>query len=211
MKKLTKKQKLEIEKNSYYLIELLFNNKPEEEIIEYINNTPLIDIDTRDYYLNTPLRLAVNRKHNELSKLLIEKGADINVKNIHDNGILSTLILDSSIELLNIVLKKGIDIYDLDERKRGRGFFRCLFETKDIEIVKMIVSNINHVEEISLIIDELELYITNFNYDKYIPSYKKMREDFHKEVKDYLNKKLLSSKLNEDLTMNSIKKETKKI
>lgn len=211
MKKLTKKQKLEIEKNSSYLLMLLFNNASEEEIIEYINTTSLINIDIRDNNLNTPLRLAVNRRYNELSRLLIEKGADINVKNIHNNGILSTLIMDSSTELVSFVLDRGIDIYDLDERRKYGGFFRCLFDSKDIEIVKMIVNKIDNVNEITLIIEEFELHRTNFHCKRNISSYIEIRESFYTEVKHYLDKKSLSTKLHEELNMNSVKKETKKI
>jgi ankyrin repeat protein len=211
MKKLTKKQKLEMEKNSSHLLALLFNNASEEEIIEYINNTALINIDVRDKNLNTPLRLAVNRRYNELSKLLIEKGADINIKNIHNNGILSTLIMDSSTELVSFVLDKGINIYDLDERSRYGGFFRCLFDSKDIEIVKMIVNKVEKVDEITLIIEECDSHRTNFHCKRHISSYIEMREEFYTEVKQYLDKKLLSIKLHEELIINSVKKETKKI
>ena len=112
--KMKMKQKLKsIEDILFFLIEE--NNKIEfQTIIEKY----CVDIDTRDKKLNTFIIRAVQTDNIEIVNYLIEKGAKINLQNIHGNTALHYAILNKNFKIVDLLIKNGAN----EEIKNKYGF-----------------------------------------------------------------------------------------
>ena len=62
------------------------------------------------YLDDTPLQLAVDRGHNEVVKLLLECGADVDVQNRGGDTILYCAVENRDSVIIEHILKHGLDV-----------------------------------------------------------------------------------------------------
>ena len=55
----------------------------------------------------TPLMISITKKYFELAKILIEKGADVNLQTYHGNTALHYVVHHKNNDIINILLNKG--------------------------------------------------------------------------------------------------------
>lgn len=66
-----------------------------------------LQIDEAQTWIRTPLLQAWNENHDEMIKLLVEKGADVNWQDASGDTILSCVARDDKVELVEFLLRRG--------------------------------------------------------------------------------------------------------
>ena len=108
----------------YSLIQMLQNNKFDEEIYQYLVEHPLEDVDNRDLKNNTLLVLCSSRKYIKSLTKLLEMGANPNMANIWGFTPICWAAHDGFIEMLNALILYKANISHRDEK--GHTPAKCL-------------------------------------------------------------------------------------
>lgn len=194
------------------LLFLLFNNKRDDEVYQYLENNLNCDVTLIDSVGNTALKYATNRGYLKTSKKLLELGADPNKKNFHDADNLYYPIKDKNIELIKLLLEYGANInflYQIASTKGGLGPKVNHIETSLFSnILSSEVSILLLEHESSL--DKLEFYKKSI--ESHMSSHKDKKNDdlnvkknskvFFNEVLTYLSARILKEKLELNLVVN---------
>lgn len=107
-----------------------------------INVDSLAKSSTGEY--ETSLYLAIRNGSEEIAKLLIEVGADINLQN--SNGIHPLIMAANNLNMTRLLLDKGA----LVDRKTPESEITALIQSNQIEVSKLLLekgANINHASE----------------------------------------------------------------
>ena len=105
-----------VNKNRPFLDAIRANNTT--KVAELLNEDPKIDIDCSIVGMagQTPLMIALFGNQNDLAKLLVERGADVNAESIMvDERPLYIAIENKNSEMVEYLFKKGATLYD-DEK-----------------------------------------------------------------------------------------------
>ncbi len=86
----------------------------------------------------TPLFVAIENDNNEFAKLLIENGADINVKNNYNITPLHLAIRNNNNELIKLLIEKGADI-NIKILDYSPFYYACL--NNNFEMTKLFIEN----------------------------------------------------------------------
>ena len=128
------------------LFELIKNNKLKEFKDKIINLDPSIDINLRDNYNEYLLSYAILYNNLELVKLLIEKGAKIDILDTEHRCILYTCIKYGYNDITSFLIKTnndiiGINILDIKDRN-NRIPLHYAIQKKEKTIIQEIESSI---------------------------------------------------------------------
>lgn len=83
------------------------------EIVQQKTNLNVLDHKHR-----TPLYLAIKNDHEQIAELLIEYGADVNIREIENGETPIFPAINSSLELIDLLLEHGANINDIDFNKK---------------------------------------------------------------------------------------------
>lgn len=102
------------------------------------------DLNKRDELGNAPLHLALNKDKDEIFKLLLEKGADVNVpgrrnEQIKDQTVLHLAIAKEDAELAKDLLKRGADPNKANNLGQLPLIEAVLASKLDVELIKMMI------------------------------------------------------------------------
>jgi ankyrin repeat protein len=90
---------------------------------------------------NTILINACKRYDNDFIKLLIDKGADVNIKNdINDTALIWACNNNRNIEIIQLLLNKGADV-NIQSLNIGTTALLCACSNDDTEIIKLLLDN----------------------------------------------------------------------
>jgi len=120
--------------NLYKEIKLKYNQG------KYIGFKDII-INKVDYFGWTLLLSAISDSNIELSKKLIESGADINIQSNSGLSPIMCSIMDENYSLVNLLLNNGADVNSYD--KRGWTPLMYAIESENGEIIKLILEHSN--------------------------------------------------------------------
>lgn len=146
-----------INRNNYEIAKLLYNKGAKINYYDSKGNTPLhVAIKEKNYFLvdiftqereyvniynknsNTPLNFALsNNSEIEIIKLLVNRGADVNLKNEYGVSPLHKAILLGSPEIVELLVDKGANVND----EKWYGFFPLhdAVMENNVDIVKILV------------------------------------------------------------------------
>ncbi|XP_076285931.1 transient receptor potential cation channel subfamily A member 1-like [Lasioglossum baleicum] len=141
------------------------------ELVEDLlkNGTDVNMLNGNIYYRNSLLHRAVNEKQVQMAKLLINYGANVNVKDTREetpivnaiqnrdtkmiellltNGadikedpkVVCTAVRCRNLELVEDLLKNGADINALDNMYFGNSFLHMAVKTKQVQMVKLLIN-----------------------------------------------------------------------
>lgn len=97
-----------------------------------------LNINQRDFYGDTPLMLFVKSNSKFLNKL-IEKGADVNIRNCENELAIQKAIENKSIESVNLLIKAKSDLNT--QVSKGKTPLNVAVQLKDLEIVRALLEN----------------------------------------------------------------------
>ena len=100
----------------YSLIEMLKNNKFDDEIYQYLLDHPLEDVDNQDLKNNTLLTLCSSRKHIKSLTKLLEMGANPNMANIWGFTPIGWAAHDGFINMINVLTQHKANTLHRDEK-----------------------------------------------------------------------------------------------
>ena len=128
---------------SFYIDHYIQYNKI-EELSTIINPQNINILYNQDILYTTPLELACIYNKFDIVKLLIEKGANINILNNIGQTVLFTACLNNNFQIVNILIKKGININIIDTIDGGTAlFYACMYKgdnkTTNLNIVKLLI------------------------------------------------------------------------
>lgn len=98
-----------------------------------------LQIDEAQTWIRTPLLQAWNENHDEMIKLLVEKGADVNWQDASGDTILSCVARDDKVELLEFLLQKGAK-YDF-KMADGRWFLEHPLPNRTCQYFQKLLSH----------------------------------------------------------------------
>ena len=107
-----------------------------EDIVKVLLETKL-DIDTQEpYYQKTALMLAVQKSNKNIAKLLIEKNANVNIKDKHGNTALTEAVYHNNINLIALLLanEASFEIRNCC----GKTAYDIAFERNQLEAVELM-------------------------------------------------------------------------
>lgn len=197
MKKHQKKK--EIEKNTHELISMLINNIEEVKILNFISNNK-IDVSYRDGFFNTPFILSANRGYKKLIKELLILKSDVNATNIHQNCALKSIVCDSDLESVELLISNGadIDLLTIDNQR----YLECFLQKRDIKLAQYIIEYLaNQVDAYEKLLN-FKYTITDYEREqeiKGITYYYDDKNNFFNVIKPFIEKYLLKNKLSKEL------------
>jgi uncharacterized protein len=105
-----------------------------------------VDINTKNEDGKTALMIAIDRRQPEIVKLLIEKGADLNVQDKHGNTALTFTILNiAQSNMAELLIEKGADV-DLQDKDGITPLMKTLIFSSDEAIKKLDDLGYNRIE-----------------------------------------------------------------
>lgn len=137
---------MDYDKKYKLLFDLIKNHKYKEfekELNEIDPNDPIFDINTRDELNNYLLTYTVTINNIDMTKLLIQKGARIDVADKNDRSLLTIPIMYSYYDTLKLLLETnkntiGISIIDMRD-KMMRTPLHIAIEVKNVEAIKILL------------------------------------------------------------------------
>ena len=96
-----------------------------------------VNIQNRRFH-QTPLHIAIYNEHNDIAKLLIEKGADVNAEMINGQTPLFLAAYFGDLDLVKLLIKKGADVKHQD--KKGNTPLHKAAEGGNAEVIKLLLS-----------------------------------------------------------------------
>lgn len=114
---------------------------PNEFTYEIYKDHPIFRVDIKIY--STILMKAIEKGYNEISKLLIEKGANVNLSGTYGRTPLMSAASKDNIEIVEMLLKKGA-LVNIKNTSNGLG---ALEMTNNIDIMKLLIkygANVNN-------------------------------------------------------------------
>ena len=96
----------------YLLVDFKYNTHYIQRLLDFKDekNNLLLDINISNMSFNTPLHRAVDTENNEVTKLLIEHGAQLNLLNQRDFAPLHIAVLRNNYNIVQLLIDKGADI-----------------------------------------------------------------------------------------------------
>lgn len=89
-------------------------------VVDFLIETPKVDVSVKDDEGRTPLLLAVKGGHGEVAIALVKAGADPNTPHVDDDGAEHNLLFDAIMveneEFANLLIASGADLYYKDEK-----------------------------------------------------------------------------------------------
>jgi ankyrin repeat protein len=113
--------------------------KEYHKAIEFISKIDTGINEIKDKFGNTMLHFAVIESNEEIIKLLLNKGADINKQYINGNTVLHEAIKKNSPGIIKLLLDNGADIFI--ENHSSISPVDLTIETGNIDIFKIIIEN----------------------------------------------------------------------
>ena len=100
------------------------------------------DINTVDCYGNTPLMIVIDNKYNDIAKILIDKGAEIDKQNKYaaENTITYAIIADN-IEIVGYLIEKDKKNLNLQDSKYGETPLMCAVVNGKVDIIKILLDH----------------------------------------------------------------------
>lgn len=86
-----------------------------KELLKYIKKE---DLNIKNKNKETALQLAVCKRRFDIARLLIDKGANFEIRDKYSKTIIHDIVRVMDVELLNILIKKGVDLNSLDSNGR---------------------------------------------------------------------------------------------
>lgn len=109
-------------------------------------NKNLKQKEIKDNSLNKPLLiLAIQKKQNDVVKMMIEKGANINVKNLNGQTPLHVAILTNNIEIAKYLIEKGADL-NIKDCKGQTPLYLAILKN-NVEIAKLLIKKGANITE----------------------------------------------------------------
>lgn len=124
------------------LVKLIIDKeiKKAEEIVEK-SNFKILDPELFDFYGTTPLICAIQNDEINLSKKIIERGANIDFRDISAKTALMYAAEKNQIELVRLLIEKGADLKKTDDY--GKNALAYSIEGKYSEISEYIIEKSN--------------------------------------------------------------------
>lgn len=108
---------------------------------------PNIILSPKDTKLKTPLMYAIEKKHNIVAKLFIDKGADLTAFDYDGYSALSWAVISNNIEMVQYLIDKGANINIVDKEEYGLATLcsQCHLKNANRSDILLLLLN-NHIQ-----------------------------------------------------------------
>jgi ankyrin repeat protein len=110
----------------------------DKEVVEETGSLPVINLNAIDHLGNTSLHLAVKEGKLPIAKLLLQKGAAINKKNMWDIAPLHFAVVNQDMVTTELLIEKGADIKS--QLKGGITVFHLAAANGDLKLLEFLKS-----------------------------------------------------------------------
>ena len=107
------------------------------KILDYLLKDGKLNIDGKDNEGNTALVFAIEYGHDKNVELLLDYGANINIKPKNKSLFLLACRM-GSLEVMKVLVEKGITITDIDENGRN-GVMKAIYHIRNLKFVEYLI------------------------------------------------------------------------
>ena len=124
----------------YLLVEFKYNKDYIQKLLEFRdeNNKPLLNINVINMYYNTPLHMAIYTDNNEVTRLLVNNNANLDLLNKRGLSPLHVATLKNNFNMVQLLLEKGANV-NLQDYSLRTPLHMSMERNISVKIVKLLL------------------------------------------------------------------------
>lgn len=125
----------------YLLVEFKYNKHYIQKLIEFKdeNNNLLLDVNVVNMYYNTPLHVSIYTNNNEVTRLLVDNEANLDLLNKRGLSPLHIATLNNNSNVVKLLLEKGANVNFQDPSLRT-SLHMSMEEYTGLEIIRLLLN-----------------------------------------------------------------------